>query len=316
MGQPDKSQKKLEDFTDVFTDIVNTLAFHGEPLLKEDAIVAAPTESIYKAENGKLKNQTRDVLKYDKKYDTLFSIIGLENQSAIDQDMIFRVLGYDYAAYRSQIDSNQKKRRPVFTLVLYFGLTPWTAPKNLIHAVDTSDIPYAKYIPELLPEYKINVYEIAFLPKEVRQKFTSDFRIIADYFCAKREKNFEALYQDNREFKHVEEMLDFLSIFGQDKNYEKINQSLLEMVQKGESVAMCTVLQDAIQKGKREGILEGILEGKREGILEGKREGEISGTEKIIVQILKKTKNIAQTAELTDQPEKEIQRIAEKYQVI
>lgn len=48
------------------------------------------------------------------------------------------------------------------------------------------------------------IYEIAFLPKEIRKQFTSDFRIAADYFCVIREGKEEEFRKDKRAFKHRE----------------------------------------------------------------------------------------------------------------
>ena len=37
-----------------------------------------------------------------------------------------------------------------------------------------------------VPDYRMNLIEVAFLPKEVREQFTSDFHLVAEYFYAKR----------------------------------------------------------------------------------------------------------------------------------
>lgn len=48
MGKKDLGEKLLEDYADVFADIINVLIFHGKRLLKEDDIVDGPTASRYK----------------------------------------------------------------------------------------------------------------------------------------------------------------------------------------------------------------------------------------------------------------------------
>ena len=45
--------------------------------------------------------------------------VGLENQTRPDPDMPLRVIGYDGAEYRAELNGND--RYPVVTLVLYFG---------------------------------------------------------------------------------------------------------------------------------------------------------------------------------------------------
>lgn len=170
MGKKDLGEKRLEDYADVFADIVNVLAFHGERLLKEEDIVPGPTESIYTDETGTLRSQYRDVLKYDRKGETVISVIGLENQSRVDRDMVLRVMKYNAASYQSQIDQGEAFRRPVFTLVLYFGNKRWSGPKTVTEALKLDDISYGKYAGELVMDGRLNVYEIAFLPKEIRDR--------------------------------------------------------------------------------------------------------------------------------------------------
>lgn len=69
-----------------------------------------PTEAIYKAENGhKFREQRRDISKYVKSLGSMIALYGIENQSSLDADMVFRVMGYDYASYRSQIDALSKR---------------------------------------------------------------------------------------------------------------------------------------------------------------------------------------------------------------
>ena len=52
MGEVDKNEKSLEDYNDVFTDIVNVLLFNGDDYIKEDELEAASPYSNYTA-NGK-----------------------------------------------------------------------------------------------------------------------------------------------------------------------------------------------------------------------------------------------------------------------
>lgn len=78
----------------------------------------------------------------------------------------------------------KNSRYPVVTLVLYFGHEKhWSQPLRLKECLD---IP-----PEFEPyvnDYRINLFEIAYLTQEQVALFQSDFRIVADYFVQKREK--------------------------------------------------------------------------------------------------------------------------------
>lgn len=108
--------------------------------------------------------------------------------------MPLRIIGYDGAAYRSQLlEKGQKIWYPVITIVLYFGYKRrWKAPKRLLECLQVP--------PELLPyvnDYRMNLFEVAFLEEEQVAMFQSDFRIIADYFVQMRrlEITFPVIFQ-------------------------------------------------------------------------------------------------------------------------
>lgn len=62
MGEKDFAQKRLEDYNDVFADIHNVLVFH-EKRMDERRLHRGATESVYKAETHKLREQRRDTFK-------------------------------------------------------------------------------------------------------------------------------------------------------------------------------------------------------------------------------------------------------------
>ena len=243
MAEKDIGEKLLEDYEEVFADIINVLAFHGERLLKPERLAAGPTVSRYKDAQGGLREQLRDVVKFDQGK-TVLSVLGLENQTSEDAHMVFRVMGYDYSSYRYQLDRERKKLSPVITLVLHFGMTRWKGPKDVLSAV-RKDLPYGKYLEENMMNPRIKVVDVAFLPREVREQFTSDFRIVAEYFCAVREKRMEEIRFNQQEIWHVEEMLDFFAIFGKDKRFSECKPVLAKQAKEGGRISMCVVMERA-----------------------------------------------------------------------
>ena len=150
MAEKDIAQKVLEAYNDVFADIVNGLLFEGKDIILPDDLEDHGTHSHYKTD-GRLREQARDVAKKWKKGEIKLSLIGMENQTGIDTDMPFRVIGYDGAEYRSQLSG--KERYPVLTLVLYFGTErPWTRPRSLFEQMEIPEIfrPY-------LNDYKMHI---------------------------------------------------------------------------------------------------------------------------------------------------------------
>ena len=208
MKEKDKKEKQLEEYAEVFSDIVNVLLFDGEEIIKpEDLLEKSPT-SYYKGDNM-LFSQERDVVKYWAINGIEYGLIGIENQSAQHPFMPVRTIGYDGADYRFQIKKyddaravfNREKKAlieagdpkadnmvftppnlyPVVTLVLYFGDKKWTRPKTLFECFD---------IPEKLKpymtDYKANVFELAFLEDETIAKFKSDFKFVVELLKQER----------------------------------------------------------------------------------------------------------------------------------
>ena len=62
MAQKDASQKILESYNDVFSDIVNVLLFKGRKVLSEEELEDQAPRSYYKAD-GKIHEIERDVAK-------------------------------------------------------------------------------------------------------------------------------------------------------------------------------------------------------------------------------------------------------------
>ena len=277
MGEKDAAQKILEAYNDVFSDIVNVLLFNGKEVIAPDELEEQVPRAFYKAD-GKIREIERDVAKRWKKSNIRIACIGLENQTKIDPDMPLRVIGYDGAEYRAQL-SDGSSRYPVVTLVLYFGYkTRWD--KNL-SLKERLDIPpeFDKYV----NDYKINLFEIAYLTHEQVAMFQSDFRVVADYFVQKRENG--SYVPEPCVLKHVQETLQLLSVMSNDHRFEDIYN---ERVKEGDIQTMCDVLDRIEEKGREEGRAEGRVEGREEGREEGRAEGHAEGRREGTLDSIKK----------------------------
>ena len=267
MQEKDKIGKILEDYNDVFADIYNTLVFHKEYLAEEN-LRDGPTESIYKAASGRLAGQQRDILKCYMENCLSIVSLGTENQVTIDAAMTVRIMGYDYSEYRRMLQQKQPIR-PVITIVLNFSDRRWNKPKSLFGMMN---IPaeLKKYV----QNYKIKVYDIAFLEDEVIDRFTSDFRIIARFFKDKRLNRNTTLYDDRTPIRHVEEVLQFISIFSRDKRYEQAyTEKIKEKIAKGEEIYMCYIADEIEKKGIERGRKEGMEKGMEKGMKKGMEKG-------------------------------------------
>lgn len=244
LGAKDITEKTLESYNDVFADIVNVLLFNGRQVIEEDKLDESTPRSIYKADE-KIHEQERDVAKYWKDGSNIrIALLGLENQTLVDKDMPLRIISYDGAAYRAQLSENKAVARyPVVTLVLYFGYKKhWDKSLNLL---DCLEIPedFKPYV----NDYKINLFEIAYLEDEQVQMFKSDFRIVADYFVQMR-KNRNYI-PEPQTIQHVQETLQLLSVMAGDKRFE----IAYNLSNNREVTNMCEVLDRIEARGEAKG---------------------------------------------------------------
>ena len=252
MGTKDITEKLLEDYNDIFADIVNVLLFNGDKRIAPDNLVNANVHSMYKDEKGKVHEQERDVAKYWMDKGMEIALCGLENQTRSEKKMPLRIYGYEGASYRTQLD--KKDIAPVVTLVLYFGEEHWTAPTHLKELIS---------IPAGLDEYvndiAINVFEISWLTDEQLSRFESDFKVVANFFVNKR-KNKDYIPDDKTTVKHMDEVLKLLSAMSGDNRYETILSDEKEMNN------MCEVAQRLEDRGFKSGLEQGLEQGKEEAL--------------------------------------------------
>ena len=275
MGEKDISEKLLADYEDVFADIVNVLLFHGERRVHADSLQSTNTVSHYKADDSRLHEQERDILKAWTDGRIQIALLGLEHQTEPEKQMAIRVIGYEGANYRSQYKA--KQITPVITLVLYFGTEKrWQYPQNLKALMDIPD-----GLESYVNDYRIHVFEIAWLAEEQINMFQSDFRVVARYFSEKR-KNKDYVPHDKTILKHVDAVLKLLAVMSGDHRYELI---LADSEQKGEVKTMDEALTKVINEGHARGLAEGRNEGLAEGLNKGLAEGLIKGQVKILVSL-------------------------------
>ena len=258
MKDKDITQKVLEKYNDVFADILNVLLFNGRDVVEESTLTDALPMSMLKID-GRVRSQERDIAKYWRKSKINVALFGLENQTTPNKLMPLRVLGYDGAEYvkQSRKENIDKAKYPVITLVLYLGYEKErNYPKTLFEVLDIDED-----IKPYVNDFKINLFEIAYLDKEKINLFKSDFRILADYLYQMRvNKDYIA---DETTIEHVEELLTLMSAMTGDNRFEETINDL-----KGkEKINMCEVLDRVEARGIEKGIEQGIEQGVKRGTI-------------------------------------------------
>ena len=273
MGEKDITQKNFESYNDVVADIVNGSLFDGKERIKADSLVDAQPFSQYKADDGTIHEQERDVAKYcmDIKCNLRLALVGFENQIAIDLDMPIRVFGYDGVSYRDELNQDEfvvdeltgkrhkirKKRYPVITLVLYFGKTPWKKPLCLYDVIDVPD-----FLKPFVNDFKINLIDVPRLTPEQVKKYKGDFQIIADYFV--QLNSGKEYVPSNKKMQHPDSLLKLMSVLTKDMRYA---ECVGNTVSETEGTTMCEVLDRIEARGEARGEVRGIEKTKTEMVL-------------------------------------------------
>ena len=263
MGQKDLTEKNFLLHQDIFADILNALMYAGEEYLCAQDLMPAPTESFYHAGREKLANQFSDAAMYEMKNGHIRVQYILENEIQAKQKTILRKAGYEGALYRRQLEGTEAY--PVLSLLLYWGADPWKQPVSLKDFFQEADLEPGIW--QYISDVKLHVYEMAHLPKQIRNRFQSDMRIVVDYLAERQ--NYKPTEQ---KIVHPEDLLLMLKALTDDTRYLKIRNAMSEE-EKGGNITMCELLDKyenrVIQKGIQQGearyavLNEKLLESER-----------------------------------------------------
>lgn len=300
----DTTEKVRLQNNNLFSDMVNGVLFQGNPLLDSHYLHSYDShESTYIHLFG--INRTRDMIK--KYEDGYIILIGIENQSQVDETMPIRLLGYDFINYMNQqkvfyrdyklITKHNKKYPkdkkklpklelyPAMSIVINYGERRWNKSTTLKGMM--------KKIPKVFEGY-INDWEIKVVDiidvdyKNFRHKDNQDLVL-----------GIQRLYESNGEVEVLEEI---------DMSYETAielfsitnSRDMLEIVRgmKKEEFDMCTAME--IFKKKTEGI--GFEKGKNAGIEKGRNEREIE----LVMNMYNHGMNVGDIAKYTNISQDEI----------
>ena len=250
------TEKVLADYNDVFADIVNayfSISMKGKKnklqKINPENLKDTHSKSIYKADK-KIHEQERDVVKLWLSKGIVICLLGLENQTNINNDMPLRIFGYEGADYRKQLLNDNNERYFVITIVLYYGTDKrWKTPLDLFERLNIPD----EYKP-FVNNCKINLLELAWLTDEEASYFKSDFRYVVDYLRQVRmKKNYAPV---DGEVKHVDELLKLMYVLTGDQRFENAKNNAKIQQEKGEKIMIKSFLQEAEEKGFAQGIAQ------------------------------------------------------------
>lgn len=118
----------------------------------------------------------------------------------------------------------------------------WKTPRTLFECLEIPE-----EIKPYVNDYCMNLYEIAYLSDKQVQMFTSDFKIVADYFVQiRKDKNYVALEVT---IKHVQELLQLMAVMTKDNRFEDVYSPDMER----RTMTMCKVLDRVESRGIQKG---------------------------------------------------------------
>ena len=156
---------------------------------------------------------------------------------------------------------------------MYFGTQPWKKSLSLYESLD---------IPEELKlftnDYKVNLFEIAYLTDEQVAMFQSDFKIVADFFVQLRKYGKNATFTDDIMI-HVDEITQLLSVLGYNdiaQKRQKVKKlkgeirSMHDLFTKVEEIAREEGLEQGLKQGLEQGLEQGLAQGLERGLEQGR----------------------------------------------
>lgn len=247
--------KNFENYADVAADIVNALLHEGTAVVTGEEMLTAATESLYADGTNTLHNQLEDVVKYHVTGGMPRALYLFANQTKVDKGMILRKAGYIGGEYRRQYEKQNHGLYPVIELVLYWGIARWKASSNLRQLIDGSKYQIAETTWKYVDDMQLYVWEMRYLPKEIRERFHSDMRIVLDYLA---EGN---AYRSDRKVIHKEATIKMLRVLSGDKNVDDTEEILKALDIEEDEISMCELFDQYTRRGISQGISQGISKG-------------------------------------------------------
>ena len=233
MSSKDTITKTYMKDNAIFADAFNFYIYHGEQVIKPDDLHELDTaESVIFASDENESNSSvsnsfdsnssvsrrtdsthqryRDILKsavIKQHGDTIYAVLGIENQSDIHYAMPVRNFVYDAMQYARQVNNTSSDNRkkgthlsrqeylsgfskedrltPVITLVLYFGIDKWDGAKSIHEMLSTKDPKLLKYV----QDYRINLIEPAGIEPNELDRFSTSLREVLGYIKYANDKD-------------------------------------------------------------------------------------------------------------------------------
>lgn len=133
-------------------------------------------------------------------------------------------------------------------------------------------------------DYKVNLFEIAYLTDEQVAMFQSDFKIVADFFVQLRKYGKNATFTDDTII-HVDEIMQLLTVLGHNdiaQKHQKVKKlkgeirSMHDLFTKAEEIAREEGIEQGLKQGLEQGREQGLEQGREQGLEQGLERGRLN----------------------------------------
>ena len=229
----------------------------------------------------------------------------IANQSKTDSRMLFRKAGYVGGIYREQYEGKTQESFPFIELILYWGSDRWKGSRELCQLFKKKKFPDEAW--EFIDEVKLHIFEMRYLPKEIRKKFQSDMRIVVD-FLAEGEG-----YRSDRKIKHKAVLIKMIKVLSGETDTDDIEKWMEEQgIREEDEVRVCELFDQYTRKGRREGKEEGRKEGRREGRKEGEARRLVEDIDKLRKNLQLSLERACEVFEITTGSYEEAKRLLQR----
>ena len=248
----DSACKKILRNNECFADLCNIVYFQGKQVIKPENLFSQENDLSTLIGKELLSMETkryRDIVRKANINGT-YMIIGVEHQSSVDKEMIYRILNYDVLLYKNQVES-KKEVQPVGTFVFYTGDKEWTYPDSLKGTLKNIPPEMEKYI----NDWRFPVLDIKKIDfTKLRNQHLRDIVEIS-----------QGMYQGSYEGLRVNRMVQLESIkIAAIFTHTDINE---EDLPEGDEINMCKAMDQLFQRLRDEGIERGESIGIEKGKL-------------------------------------------------
>ncbi len=274
----DTYTKKYMSNNNVFADAFNFLIYDGKEVIKPKNLKTLDTTALstpFGNDTNAPVQKIRDLLKsaeIKQDENNIYLILGIENQSEVHYAMPVRNMLYDVLEYAGQVDNTTKTHRknkeykgvstgeflsgfykndkliPVITLVIYFGVDEWDAPRSIYDMLEIKD----KEILSFVNDYKINLIAPSEIDDEKAKKLHSNLKEVLLYIKNSNDKEkLRKLVQNDKKFSRLERDAVFV--------INAITNSNLKIDENQEVFDMCQAILDIKEEGRIEGGITSMV---------------------------------------------------------